>query len=151
MAVTAANAAALAADADDDTKYAVVRGGLFAPGARVDADGSCGGSRATAGNGAAGPLSTPTAVRQMRSATARQQEGELVAVRKLLARAETKQQALLEQLAIERQRHAAAAAEAEALRALAADYGSMREQHAAALEMLGEKEEELDSFRAATG
>ena len=96
-------------------------------------------------------MSTPTAVREMRNATARQQEGELAAARKQLARTERKQQALLEQLAAERQGHAAAAAEAATLRRFADEYATMREQHAAALEMLGEKEEELEAARAALG
>ena len=91
---------------------------------------------------------TPTAVREMAGATARQQQGELAAVRRQLERAERQQQLLLEQLTAERQASERAAGELSALRRLQADYGTMRDQHAAALEMLGEKEEELDVMRA---
>ena len=94
---------------------------------------------------------TPTAVREMAGATARQQQGELAAVRRQLERAERQQQLLLEQLTAERQVSERAAGELSALRQLAANYGTMRAQHAAALEMLGEKEEELDAVRASIG
>ena len=85
----------------------------------------------------------------MRDATARQQEGELLAARRMLARCERQQQALVEQLAAERQQLAAAGSELQSLRAMAAQYDTMRERHAAALEMLGEKDEELDAMRGA--
>ena len=88
------------------------------------------------------------AVREMRSASAKQQEGELAAARKLLGSSERRQQVLIEQLASEQQKAARAMAEANALRQIANDYSKMREEHAAALEMLGEKEEELDALRA---
>lgn len=94
------------------------------------------------------------AVREMRDATARLQEGELVAVRKLLASSERKQQTLVEQLAAERLERNRAAAEATRLQALATEYGKLHERHEAALEMLGEQaeqrqklEEELETIR----
>ena len=67
----------------------------------------------------------------------------------MLARCERQQQALVEQLAAERQQLAAAGSELQSLRAMAAQYDTMREQHGAALEMLGEKDEELDAMRGA--
>ena len=94
-------------------------------------------------------------VREMRGTDARLQEGELVAVRKLLAASERKQQALLEQLATERHQHEQAGADAAKVASLVAEYAALNERHQAALEMLGEKEEERmlleDKLLAVTG
>ena len=86
--------------------------------------------------------------REMRDTSARLQEGELLAVRKLLATSERKQQALVEQLASERLQLREAQQDAAKLHTLSAEYASLNERHAAALEMLGEKEEENEMLRA---
>ena len=107
------------------------------------------------GNGSLGGGQRVAALREMRESTARLQEGELVAVRKLLGTSERKQATLMEQLAAEREAHRRAMAETTALCSLRAEYAALNERHAAALEMLGEKEEErlmlqdaLDALRA---
>jgi hypothetical protein len=91
---------------------------------------------------AATPGASGGAVRAMSDATARLQEGELVAVRKLLAASERQQQALLEQLASERAQRQQAAAEAARAGSIVAEYNALHERYSACLEMLGEKEEE---------
>ena len=94
------------------------------------------------GFAAATPSTSGGAVRAVSDATARLQEGELVAVRKLLAASERQQQALLEQLARERALRQQAAAEAARTGSLIAEYNALHERYSACLEMLGEKEEE---------
>ena len=101
-----------------------------------------------------GATATPGGTRTVRDVSdattaARMQEGELSAVRRQLERSERSQQVLIEQLTAERQEHAVASRELNALRQIARAYGPMREEHAMALEMLGEKEEELEALKAA--
>ena len=90
-------------------------------------------------------------MREMAQASVRQREGEMVALRKQLERAERQQRLLVDQLTGERRANAEATAELVALRGMAGEYHVMRAEHAAALEMLGEKEEELDAARASIG
>ena len=100
--------------------------------AGIAGDASAGG--ASAGGALAGGVG---AMREMHDTSARLQEGELHAVRKLLAASERKQQALIEQLASERMQFQAAQSEAAKLHALSAEYAALSERHSAALEMLG--------------
>ena len=86
--------------------------------------------------------------RELAAAAARQQEGELAAVRQQAATLERKHRALLDQLAELSRERDVLAAEAAPLRRLAAEHRAMRDEHAAALELLGEKEEELEAIRA---
>ena len=54
---------------------------------------------------------------------------------------------MLDELAAERQQNAVTHAELRTLRALAVEVAELNERHAAALELLGEKQEELDAAR----
>ena len=99
----------------------------------------------------AATLQTGVTMRQMANATARQQEGELLALRQQCERAELQQQLLIEQLTVERSHVSEQRGAILALQEMVAELGAVREQHAVALELLGEKQEELDAMRTGVG
>ena len=147
-AASAAAAAAAVAMARD-SEMTNLSGGEF-----DESRGGAGGGEGGGGGGGAdrrGGDGGGAAVREMRQSTARLQEGELLAVRKLLASSERKQQGLVEQLAAERLERSRGAAEASRLQALAVEYAALHERHEAALEMLGEQAEECQKLEDELG
>ena len=75
----------------------------------------------------------------------RQQEGQISEMREIGRASEARQQALLERLALQTRDLDEAQAELGALRRVAAEVRIARNEHAVALELLGEKQEELEA------
>ena len=90
-------------------------------------------------------LSAGLGLGELQQSRERQQEGQISEMREIGRASEARQQALLERLALQTRDLDEAQAELGALRRVAAEVRTARNEHAVALELLGEKQEELEA------
>uniref|UniRef100_A0A7S4BBZ3 TATA element modulatory factor 1 TATA binding domain-containing protein n=1 Tax=Chrysotila carterae TaxID=13221 RepID=A0A7S4BBZ3_CHRCT len=89
----------------------------------------------------------PATAATVSARAAEPQHGELAELRQQVRAMERRHSQLISQLATLHAEREQLQAENGSLRAMASEFSAMREQHAIALEMLGEKEEQLEALR----